>query len=208
MSNIRDLLAAEAVRQQPTQLPPFAELVERRQRRIVKRRGLVAGVMVLAAGAIIVPVLLARHSASMAGAGDSVTVTGTLQMDGGRLRLSSGAPRAPFRGVSGVVRFRAEGGGVFEAIADETGRFTLTISPGRYDVTGFPSYLGASSPPGVDRAASTSATPSMSPNGASAVPPATSASNDPSAVAPCRADGPVSVPTEGLNGVEVRCQAR
>jgi hypothetical protein len=174
MHDISELLTAEAVRQQPADQPPFAELLQtriRRQRRNRLAAGAALAVLATAGGAsMMVPASAPDNPGDTVRApaglrSDPVTVTGSLQWVGG-------PPDTPPRGVPGTVRFRADDGTITPTTTSGDGRFTVTVTAGRYVVTGTPG-------PG-----------------------------DPQQPPTCRAETPVTVPADGLTGVEVNCHIR
>jgi hypothetical protein len=71
--------------------------------------------------------------------GNGVAVTGVLQRIGG----PAGTPP---RGIAGTVHFRASDGTITSAVAEENGRFSIAVPPGRYVVTGNPA-AGKGQPP-------------------------------------------------------------
>ncbi|MDI6097027.1 hypothetical protein QLQ12_00200 [Actinoplanes sp. NEAU-A12] len=136
MSDIRELLAAEAERREPAQAPAFAELLTARARR--RRRGAALGVV--AAVAAVVggsaqiaddvrppdrPGIVREPLTNAPGA----TVSGTLRQVGGPMGTQP-------HGVAGTVHFQAVDGSVLSAEVAGDGRFSLSIPAGRYRVTG------------------------------------------------------------------------
>jgi hypothetical protein len=133
MSDIADLLAAEAARREPARTPSFATLLTARTRR--RHRHLAAtgaAVLVVAAGG---GSLLMTHDVTRQPAGAvpvaGVPVSGTLQQIGGP------AGTGP-RGIGGTVHFRSADGTVTSAGVTADGRFTATVPAGTYQVTGTP----------------------------------------------------------------------
>jgi hypothetical protein len=174
MRDISELLTAEAIRLQPADQPPFAALLQarvNRQRRNRLTTGVALAALAMAGGAsMMIPGRVPDNPGDVvrAPAGlltDPVTVTGSLQ--------SIGGPQGtPPRGIPGTVRFRADDGTITPATTTDDGRFTITVTAGRYMVTGTPAPGDRRQPP------------------------------------PCQAETPVTVPTDGLTGVEVNCHIR
>lgn len=141
MADLHELLAAEAGREQPVSPPPFEELLRARRSRD-RRNRIAAGSMlmsaVLAAG--VAPTLLGGPSATTRVAessGQDATVTGVLRMPGGPV----GAYQS---GVSGVVVFRSSRGHEIKTTAGVDGKFSISVPPGSYTVTGTTSQYGDS----------------------------------------------------------------
>jgi hypothetical protein len=138
MSDLTDLLAAEAARREPARTPPFATLLTARTRR--RHRHLAAtgaAVLVVAAGGGSLfmthdapgPDVTRRPAGAVPVAG--VPVSGALQQIGGP------AGTGP-RGIAGTVHFRSADGTVTSAGVTADGRFTATVPAGTYQVTGTP----------------------------------------------------------------------
>ena len=189
MSEIKELLAVEAVRQQPTHRPAFAKLMRSRRKRDWRNRFLAGAVVVLALGALGGSVLFNHQPTVPSVPGDGVVVTGTLLQVGGRLGT---APR----GLAGTVHFQAADDTVIDTAAASDGRFRITVSPGQYIVTGRPRGAGTSSPPSLVTESSPGVVASGPPDAGY------------SPYSPCRADAPVTVPSAGLTGVQVICHIR
>src|SRR5690349_22947880 len=139
MSDIGELLAAEAVRLQPAHQPEFADLVRTRAARQRRNRVITGAALLVALGAGAGWAMLgdqprdAGRPATVrapagSGPGSSVAVTGLLQRIGGPLGASP-------RGVSGTVFFRADNGDVISAPAAPDGTFSISVPAGRYLVT-------------------------------------------------------------------------
>jgi hypothetical protein len=227
MLDLNELLAAEAVRQQPTQPPPFADIVRVYRRRNRRRHTIGASALVLAFGAIGLPPLLDGQSPQASTSPASVPVTGILVVVAGRPGLTPTIhPVKIERGVPGTVWFKASNGTYISTPADADGRFRILLTPGRYRVTGHPAYLDDSSPPGiVDTSVSPGAVLGGAPStrtsqSAIALPPplaptAAGASSGIVEFAPddldhqaCWAEDPVDVTTHGAGEVQVLCQTR
>jgi hypothetical protein len=139
MPDIDELLAAEAVRLQPAHQPPFADLLRARAGRRRRTRSIAVAAMALMAGAGAISALPGRDPgrpddvvrAPIGPLPETVTVTGSLQRIGGPL----GTPPRP---IPGIVRFQADDGTITATTTTEDGRFTITITVGRYVVTGTP----------------------------------------------------------------------
>ncbi|MEU4155512.1 hypothetical protein [Actinoplanes sp. NPDC026670] len=136
MPDLDELLTAEAIRQQPSRLPEFADLAHARARRRQRTRLITGAALVILAGAGITASIPDSTPASpsdvvRAPAGRFVTVTGSLQQVGGPMDT-------PPRGIPGTIRFQAEDGTITATTAAETGRFTISVPTGRYVVTGSP----------------------------------------------------------------------
>jgi hypothetical protein len=200
--DIAELLAAEAKRQQPVHQPAFAELVLARRRRTARGRGLAGAAFVLVLGAVGGSAVLMDGSPQTAGAPDRVTVTGLLALRGGRLSMhpTPQATTVEYR-VAGTVWFRAADGLVTGTFAGRDGRFSVTIAPGRYTVTGRPAYLDASSPPVIDPSHAP-ATAATGPTGVVSVAPGAERDQ------PCWVDEPIDVPAGGRSDVQVICPMR
>src|SRR4051812_49364947 len=129
MSDLGDLLAAEAQRLEPARQPAFDLLLQRRQKR--DRRNVTAAaaaaVMVLAVAAG--SVLLRQRPAETPGTVGGVVVTGSLLLAGGPM----GTPPS---GVAGTLWFEAVDGTTTTATAAGDGRFRILVAPGRYAATG------------------------------------------------------------------------
>jgi hypothetical protein len=153
MSDIRGLLAAEAERLQPARAPEFSRLLAVRGRR---RYGMAAGAVVLVAAVAGGTTLMAqdvgpqaqdvgpraqdvgpraepgnvRHPAVVAPVA-GVPVSGVLQQIGGPAGLGP-------RKIAGRVHFRSVDGVVTSTGVTADGQFSLSVPPGRYQVTGTP----------------------------------------------------------------------
>ncbi|MEV8516592.1 hypothetical protein [Dactylosporangium sp. NPDC051484] len=183
MSDITKLLAAEAVRQQPTHQPAFAELVRSRRKRARRNRFVIGAAMLLALSAVGGSVLFKQQPTVPSAPSDGAVVTGVLLTVGGPVGTPSG-------GLAGTVEFQAADGTVTAAEAASDGRFSITVSPGQYIVTGDP--LGVV-PPSLIIENSSGVVTSRSPS---------------AGYSRCRADAPVTVPASGLSGVQVICHIR
>ncbi|MFI5906886.1 hypothetical protein [Dactylosporangium sp. NPDC051541] len=188
MSEITELLAAEAMRQQPTRQPPFAELVRRRGRRRRWRTGWRVSAV---AGLVVLGGFTARV---VTGPPGEAVVTGSMVWFARIPQpAETGPPRMRPFGTAGVVRLQAADGRLLVVKTDDDGRFSLTVPPGEYTVLGWPDSFGASSPPD----------PQHDPSWGVAA--AVAAGSAPGSTAPCRADAPVVVPAGGRAGVDVIC---
>jgi hypothetical protein len=139
MSDIRELLAAEAQRLQPAQAPEFPRLLAARARR---RYGAVAGAAVLitaiAGGTSLMaqdnrphdqPGIVRQPAGAAPTAG--VPVSGILQQIGGPVGIGP-------RKIAGMVHFRSAAGVLTSTKVTADGQFSLTVPPGRYQATGTP----------------------------------------------------------------------
>ncbi|MFG2043984.1 hypothetical protein [Dactylosporangium sp. NPDC048998] len=142
MSKLTELLAMEAVRQQPAQQPAFAELVRLRRKRDQRNRAVAGAVLALALAAAGGSMLFRQEQGAPAASGDRVVVTGTLLQVGGDA-LDSGDVLK--RGIAGMVQFQSANGTAIDAPAANDGRFSIMVPPGQYTVTGRPHYAVASS---------------------------------------------------------------
>lgn len=214
MTDIEELLAAEATRQQPTQRPAFTELVRLRRNRD-RRNGFVTGVAVAVAAGVLGGAVLWNRQPAPTVVGDGVVVTGTLLLIGGRLGTEP-------HGLAGTVHFQAADGTVTDGAAASDGRFSIAVSPGQYLVTGDPSVTASPTPhvvAGSSSGAVTQRSPdTLPPSLPGALPPSvpglvpqSSPASSSSVVvggSRCRASRPVDVPTTGLSDVQVLCQRR
>ncbi|MET7421545.1 hypothetical protein [Dactylosporangium sp. NPDC005555] len=194
MSELKELLAAEAARQQPTHQPPFADLVRSRRRRD-RRAPLLAGALIaLALTAAGVPALMRQERTAPSAPSAGVPVTGTLLQVGGPGGI-------PPRGIAGTVHFQATDGTVTEVLAKIDGRFSLSVPPGRYVATGTPRGHGTSNPSSVFVS-----NPPEVPTGNSSG--AVTTIPDGARLPVCEADAPITVSSGGLDDVQVICQVR
>ncbi len=76
-----------------------------------------------------------QRAVSGSGAGDPRAVAGTF------VRVGGPAPGSPFP-LPGSITARAANGKTFTATAGSSGRFTLSLPPGRYKVTGRSPLIG------------------------------------------------------------------
>jgi hypothetical protein len=140
MSDIRELLAAEAQRLQPAQAPEFPRLLAARARR---RYGAIAGAAVLIAAIAGGTSLMAqdnrpldqpgivRQPAAGGAPTAGVPVSGILQQIGGPVGIGP-------RKIAGTVHFQSAAGVLTSTKVTADGRFSLTVPPGRYQATGTP----------------------------------------------------------------------
>ena len=133
MTDLHELLAAEARHEQPINPPPFEELLRARRSRDRRNRIAAGSMLILAVlGAGVLPTFLRGPSATTGVApssGPEVTVTGVLRMPGGPV----GAQQT---GISGVIVFRSPGGREIKTTAGIDGKFSISVPPGTYTVTG------------------------------------------------------------------------
>ncbi|MGI5181570.1 hypothetical protein ACQEVZ_35240 [Dactylosporangium sp. CA-152071] len=134
MSELGDLLAAEAKRHEPGQAPAFDEVVRKRRNRDRRHLAVVGAVVAVALGATAGPTLWGQKQ-QPAGAARAV-VTGTLLMVGGPMPGYS-------RGTAGTVWFDAADGTTTSTTSAADGRFSIRLTPGRYVATGAPVNSGA-----------------------------------------------------------------
>ncbi|MFF5227054.1 hypothetical protein [Dactylosporangium sp. NPDC000521] len=131
MSELRDLLAAEAKRHEPGQPPAFDEVVRQRRRRDRRHLAVVGVVVAVALGATVGPTLW-RQRQQPASAPRAV-VTGSLLMVGGPMPGRSHA-------TAGTVWFDAADGTTTSTTATADGRFSIRVAPGQYTATGDPGF--------------------------------------------------------------------
>lgn len=194
MSDLKELLAAEATRQQPARQPPFADLVRARRKRDRRTRLLVGGLVVVALAAVGGPALLRQERTAPSAPSVGVPVTGALLQVGGPGGI-------PPRGVAGTVHFLAADGTVTEAVTKTDGRFSISVPPGRYVATGTPRGRGTGSPSSVSRSNPPHVATGSSSDAVTTIP-------DNARPPICEADAPVTVPPDGLDDVQVICQVR
>lgn len=134
MPDLSEFLATEARRREPSNQPPFEDLL--RARRARDRRGRVAAGSLLVtavAGAVLVPTLLDAQRpptrAVVASPGQEATVTGALRPTGGPF----GAGQT---GLSGAIVFESAAGQRSTTTTRADGTFIITVKPGTYKVTG------------------------------------------------------------------------
>src|SRR5436305_902331 len=120
MSDLGDLLAAEAKRLEPARQPAFDLLVQRRRKRDRRNLAAVGAAVVMVLGAAAGSVLLKQRPTDTPGTTGGAVVTGSMLMVGGVMGAHS-------YGVAGTLWFEAADGATTIATSADDGRFSVTV---------------------------------------------------------------------------------